>query len=84
MSNFQDTPADEIMALLVKNVKKLLGKRLEAEEVITASEIAAVGRLLNDSSVTLASVKRGDFGTIAKEAAEQFPFSTTEEGPTFQ
>lgn len=83
MSHRQDTPADEIMALLVSNVKRLLGKRLEEDETITAAEISAVGRLLSDSSVTLASVKRGDFGTIAQQAAEEFPFND-KEGPTFQ
>lgn len=78
-----ETPADEIMTLLVSNIRKLLLKKQEDKEMITASEITAVGKLLSDSSVTLASVKRGDFGAIAQQAAEQFPFDS-ETGPTFQ
>lgn len=81
MSTKIETPADEIMALLVQNVLKLLGARMAGEETISAAEISAIGRLLNDSSVTLSSVKRGDFGELAKSAAEEFPFP--DEGPDF-
>lgn len=79
-----ETPAEEIMSLLIGNIRKLLIEKQKDGEMITASEITAVGKLLSDSSVTLASVKRGDFGTIAQQAAEAFPFNGGEEGPTFQ
>lgn len=83
MSKPADTPADEIMGLLCQNVIKLLNKRMEADETIAASEITAIGKLLSDSSVTLASVKRGDFGEMAQQVAEQFPFED-DGAPTFQ
>jgi len=80
----EETTAQELMALLCANIRKLLLKRQEDGETISAAEITAVGKLLSDASVTLASVRRGDFGETAKQAAEQFPFEDAAQGPTFQ
>jgi hypothetical protein len=41
---------------------------------MTAAEMTAILALLRDSSVTLASIKRGDFGETAQRAAIEFPF----------
>jgi hypothetical protein len=38
------------------------------------AEMQAVLKLLQDNSVTLANVRRGDFGDTAKRVEEEFPF----------
>ena len=39
-----------------------------------ASEMSAIIQLLRDNSVTLASIRRGDFGETIQRAEEDFPF----------
>lgn len=42
-----------------------------------ASEMSAIIQLLRDNSVTLASIRRGDFGETVRRAEESFPFPDT-------
>jgi hypothetical protein len=69
----EDDPDDgrALMKLLVKELRRRLS---EAPQDFTAAEITATLRLLNDNSVSLQSIKRGDFGNTAQRVAEQFPF----------
>jgi uncharacterized protein (DUF2267 family) len=62
----------DLMELLVKELRR----RLTGEEAksLSASELELVRKLLADNSVTLASIRRGDFGDMPKAVAEQFPF----------
>lgn len=39
-----------------------------------AGEMAAIIKLLSDNSVTLANIRRGDFGDVIKRAEEDYPF----------
>ena len=39
-----------------------------------AAEMAAIIKLLNDNSITLVSIRRGDFGGTSQRAAEEVPF----------
>lgn len=64
-------PGKDIMALFVFELQRRLIQR--AAEM-TSSELEVVRKLLGDNSVTLASIRRGDFGDIAKKVAEDFPF----------
>lgn len=53
-------------------------RRLEDDAAnISASELEVIRKLLTDNSVTLAHVRRGDFGQVAKQVAEEFPFDET-------
>jgi hypothetical protein len=70
-----------LMALLVRELRRRLSDE-EARKAMTAAEMTVVLRLLSDNSVSLASVKRGDFGVTAQRAAEEFPFD--EEGRMVQ
>lgn len=39
-----------------------------------AGEMAAIIKLLSDNSVTLANIRRGDFGEVIQRAEEEYPF----------
>lgn len=43
-----------------------------------AGELSAIRQLLSDNSVTLANIRRGDFGETIQRASEEFPF---QDGP---
>lgn len=66
---------------LLKGLIKELIRRVSDPDIakdLTAAEGELIRKLLSDSSVNLASIKRGDFGDTARRAAEEFPFP---EGP---
>lgn len=67
---------DPAIRMLRGLVKELL-RRLENQEVaamMTAAEMELIRKLLSDNSVTLASIRHGDFGKIAQSVSEDFPF----------
>ena len=69
-------------ASLLKGLVKELLRRLETPSVaqdMTAAELNLIRQLCADNSVSFASIKRGDFGEVARSVAEDFPFP---EGPT--
>ena len=66
-------PNDPHRALIEKLVIHLL-KDLDNDERRTPSLMEVARKLLSDNSVTLASVRKGDFGDVAKKVADQFPF----------
>lgn len=73
----------KILELVVKEITKRLE---ESPNEFKAADFEFVRKLLADNSITLASIRRGDFGETAKAIAEEFPFPGEEEGgqPTFQ
>lgn len=77
-----DDAGHKILALVVTEITR----RLEDNPgEFKAADFEFVRKLLADNSITLASVRRGDFGSVAKEVADQFPFPAEgEDGqPTF-
>lgn len=60
-------------ALVEKLVTHLL-KDLDNDERRSPSLMEVARKLLSDNAVTIASVRRGDFGELAQAAAESFPF----------
>lgn len=54
----------------------LLTIRIPNPEYVSmgAAEMAAILRLLADNSVTLANIRRGDFGEVIKGAEMEYPF----------
>lgn len=61
---------DEMISPILSAVTKRLGERMEAGRPIPAVEMAALGRLIDpDVAVTLAAVRRGEFGRIAMQVA---------------
>lgn len=77
-----EDPGGELMRLLVGEMLRRLQDK-ERAAILSASELEVIRKLLTDNSVTLAHVRRGDFGELAKEAAESFPFDEGGE-PRFQ
>lgn len=49
-------------------------KDMKDDERRSSAIMECARKLLTDNSVTLASVRKGDFGELAKEAAEKYPF----------
>lgn len=77
MSDQQD-PGAELMAgfvtFLKEKVRRANLKRDDADyEPMTAAESNVIRQLLSDNSVTLASVRKGNFGELARRVAEEFP-----------
>lgn len=66
--------------LLALFVAELTRRMREESKDLKAADLEVIRKFLSDSSVTLASVQRGDFGELAKEVADEFPFP--EEGET--
>lgn len=67
-------PADLNRALAEKLAYYLL-KDMKDDSRRTSSLLECVRKLLSDNSVTLASVRRGQFGALVQEVAEEFPFN---------
>lgn len=73
----QNVPMEaKLLELLVGEMVRRLE---EGAAAVTAAEMTVMARLLADNSVTLASVRQGDFGSLAQAAAESFPFPTDED-----
>lgn len=69
--------SDDLGVRLLKGLVNELLRRVEDVEVaksLSAAEIAQIRQLCADNSVSLASIRRGDFGDTAKRVAEEFPF----------
>lgn len=74
----QEDPGSKIVRLLVKEIIH----RLEnAPGDMKAADFEMIRKLMSDNALTLASVRSGKFGSLAKEVAEQYPF---QEGDTVQ
>jgi hypothetical protein len=66
-----DNPGHQLMNLLVTAmIQKLSDKGSEVD----ASTLNVIRLFLSDNSITLAHVKKGNFGLFAKEVAEELPF----------
>lgn len=71
-NTFPADPGKEIMVELVKYTIKTL--RTQDGDKLTPAFLEFTRKLLNDSAITIAHVKRGDFGEVYKKAAEEYPF----------
>lgn len=71
-----DDAGHKILALVVAEITKRLE---ENPGEFKAADFEFVRKLLADNSITLASIKRGDFGSVAKKVADEFPFPGDEE-----
>lgn len=60
--------------LLLSFVKELVRRVSEEPAALVAAEMNVIRQVLSDNSITIASVKRGDFGKVAQRVAENFPF----------
>lgn len=75
--NMED-PGASLLRGLVKELLRRLGDPSIAKDM-TAAEMNLIRQLCADNSVSFASIKRGDFGNVARQVAEEFPFP---EGPS--
>lgn len=48
-------------------------RQLEAGEVPSAT-LSVIRQFLSDNSITLSQVRKGEFGDVARVAADSFPF----------
>jgi hypothetical protein len=75
---------DEGRRLYRAFIRELL-RRVESPELassLTAAELELIRKVASDNSITIASIRRGDFGDTAKRAAEEFPFPEGPQAPT--
>ena len=62
-------------ARLLRGLVKRLLQRIEDPAVeVSVAEMTLIRQLSESNSVTFSSIKRGDFGQVAKQAAEEFPY----------
>jgi hypothetical protein len=61
-----------LRGLALELLRRLKDPKLAAE--VSAAEGELIRKLCSDSSVTLASIKAGDFGKVAQRVAEEYPF----------
>lgn len=66
-----EDPGGTLMRLLCA---ELIRRLTDNPKDMTSSEMEVIRKLLTDNSVTLAHVRRGDFGKVAQAVAEEFPF----------
>ena len=71
-----DDPGGKILSLFIQHLTERLENRME--EPITAAEGNVILTLLRDNSITLSSVRAGNFGTFAQKVADDFPFPDQE------
>jgi hypothetical protein len=66
-------PGNDLLVLMVAELKR----RLQTPSVVQqmpSSEFEMIRKLLSDNTVTLASIRRGDFGDTVKGIEEAYPF----------
>jgi hypothetical protein len=75
-SNSDSLPADPGKELYTAFIKELL-RRVTTPEVaasLSAAELELIRKVASDNTINLASIRKGDFGEVARAAAEEFPF----------
>jgi len=74
-----DTPKDSRPIPADKQLIDLfvghLIRALSTDGEIPAATLEVIRKVCQDNAITISSVRRGDFGTVAKAAAEDFPFN---------
>lgn len=63
----------DLLTLMVAELKRRL-QTPSVVQVMPASEFEMIRKLLSDNTVTLASIRKGDFGEVARSVAEEYPF----------
>lgn len=71
-------PQDQGAQLMQLFVNELIRRLTDGGKDMVAAELNVVRQLLSDNSITLARIKHGEFGTVAKKVAEEFPFDVDE------
>jgi hypothetical protein len=78
MSSSTIDPGGDAGARLLRGLVNELLRRLDDPETakeMSASEMELIRKLCSDNTVTLASIRKGDFGATAQKVAEEeFPF----------
>lgn len=67
-------PENFEVILLKLLVNRLLYKLNDPEYDMPVSEQELIRKLCSDNSISFSSIRKGDFGRVAQEAAEEFPF----------
>lgn len=70
--------------LMRKMADAMLVKLETYKGEIDAASLNAIRLFLSDQSITLASIKRGDLGHVAKTVVEEFPFDENDEPLSIQ
>ncbi len=70
----EEEMADPGRAILHLLIREVLVRLKNQPGGMKAADFEMVRKLLNDNSVTLASIRAGNFGAIAQRAAEEFEY----------
>lgn len=65
---------DILVAFAAYLLKQVTTANTEGKEV-PAAVLSVIRSFLTDNAVTLAHIRRGDFGQVAATAADEFPFN---------
>lgn len=70
-----DIPKDK--QLIENFVGYLIRVMMEAQTTgeVPSATLEVIRKVCQDNAITISSVRRGDFGTVAAAAAEDFPFN---------
>lgn len=71
--DLSDDPGRDLLKALVRELLRRLKSPTIAAKM-APSELELVRKLCADNSVSLAAIKKGEFGKVAQAAAEAFPF----------
>ncbi len=75
MTQQEQDPGRHLMDLLVNAmIRKLADGKGGVRGDVDASTLNVIRLFLSDNSITLAHVKKGNFGEFAKRVAEDLPF----------
>jgi hypothetical protein len=70
----QPLPPDPSRSLMEMLAQELILQFKNNPGTVPAAVMTVARQLLSDASITLAHVRRGDFGDVAKRVADEFPF----------
>lgn len=70
----QEEPKDkQLINLFVGHLISVLSA--PGSEGVPAATLEVIRKVCQDNAITIASVRRGDFGQVAQAAADEFPFN---------
>lgn len=79
---FIGDPGKELQRLFIKE----LMRRLRTPDVaasLTAAELEVCRKVIESNAIDLNSIRRGEFGKLAKDVADKFPAMDGQDAPPF-
>lgn len=70
----QDTGREIMVAFAAYLLARIQAANTPDGPALPAAELGVIRQFLSDQAITLSAVRKGDFGAVAKAAADEFPF----------